>query len=612
MGLVTRSVEPKPVARQMAELTYAPQNAYLEVSPVGDPWFADTLISQGALALKNVSFTGPVPTSGAATLDVVIWGGIDWPGENPDHSIRVLLNGQQVASRRWDGLTTAALSIPVSVSSGSNTVRIEVPGDTGQPADLLHLESVTLRYEAAANGDGSKFFGTGIQGSPNETIFANGMGDATGELIAGVVTVGNVAGTDLRAYRISGPSATEYAVSGANPSFYSAGFAPDSELWVAPAAQLLVPTVSAAAAPDNLFAAQADWLVISHANFLGSALNDLATRRLQQGLTPHIVNVEEIYTRYSAGNPNPEAIQRYVRDARAAMGVDYVLLVGADTTDAAGYANSGSVSFIPTPYETTSVFVRYAPADPLIADVDGDRRPDLAIGRLPVRTAAEMQEAVRKILTYESQPVSDQIMLVAGPNDPESPQAFTEVSESLSSGLNATWNVDRVYQDTLGLNPARQALVSGFNNGRSVISYIGHSGPTRWTFDPLLDISQVMGTSVEPTRPNLAQSANQPIVMQFACWTTYFVSATQNTMAQALMLTPNRGASAIVGATVLLDMASHQRMSDAMKVRLTAGARIGDVVQAAKVAIAADLTQGTGPEVMLGQVLLGDPAQPIR
>lgn len=612
MGLETRAVTPVPIARQLTKLTYAPQNAYLESSPVGDPWFADTLISQGGLTVKNVSLTGPAPVASTGQLELVVWGGIDWPGATPDHSIRILLNGQQVASRRWDGLTTAAFSIPVSVNSTSNTVRIEVPGDTGYPADMLHLESVALTYEAAALGNGSKFYGTGIQGTPNETIFANGMGDATGEVIAGVISVGNVAGTELRAYRISGPSATEYAVSGPNPSFYSAGFAPESELWVAPAAQLISPTVSAAAMPDNLFGGPADWLAISHANFMGSALNDLAARRQQQGLTTRIVDVAEIYTRYSAGNPSPEAIQRYVREAKAAMGVDYVVLVGADTTDAAGYANSGSVSFVPTPYETTSVFVRYAPADPLIADVDGDRRPDLAIGRLPVRTVAEMQEAVRKILAYETQTVSNQVMLVAGPNDPESPQVFAAMSESLSAGLNASWNVDRVYQDNMGLNPSRLALVNGFNDGRSVISYIGHSGPTRWTFDPLLDITQVTGTSVDPNRPNLAASTNQPIVMQFACWTTYFVSATQNTMAQALLLTPNRGASAIVGATVLLDMNSHQRMSDAMKTRLISGARIGDVVQAAKVAIAADASQGTGPEVMLGQVLLGDPAQPIR
>lgn len=612
MGLVTRQVTAAGVSQHTVELSYAPQNDYREASPTGDPWVADQLVAQGSPAQKVVQLSGPVPSATGAELKVVLWGGIDWPGTTPDHSVRIFYNNQQVASRIWDGITTAGFSVPVPVSSGTHTIRIELPGNTGHPADLIFVESIKLSYETSAVGNGSAFFGKSLVGSPADTIFGDAFGDAIGEPILGVVTVANVGGTDLRAYRISGPSATEYAVSGQVASLYAAGFSPESELWIGPAAQLISPAVLAAQDPDTLFGAPADWLVISHGAFMGSALTDLAALRQQQGLITRIVDVGSIFTRYSAGNPDPAAIQRYIAEARQSMGVDYVLLVGADTTDAPGYDGSGSVSFIPTPYETTSLFVRYTPADPLLADVDGDRKPDLAIGRLPVRTIAETNEAVRKILAYEVQPAANQAMLVAGPNDANSPIEFTAASESFSTGLDAAWSVDRVYQDEVGLSVARQSIVAGFNNGRSVISYIGHSGPNRWTFDPMLVTAQVYGTSTNPNLPNLAASVNQPIVLQFACWTTYFVSATQDTMAQALMLTPNRGASAVVGATVLLDMNSHQRMADAVRSRLVAGARIGDVIQAAKVAIAADPAQSTGPEILLGQILLGDPAQPIR
>ena len=614
MALVSPTVAASAVSSYTAKLVYAPQNAYYEASPVGDPWYADQLRSQGSVATKQITLSGPAAL-GAGELEVVVWGGIDWPGSVADHHIRVRMNGTLVASERFDGLASQTIRVPVQLGAGAQQISIEAPGDNGQPADIVYIESATLTYPAATRGDGSSFFGQGLQGTASDTIFKDGVGDAVGAPIAGTITIDQIGGTNLRAYRVLAGHATEFVVSGSPMAFYADGFPSDAEMWVLPSAQMITPTISVAANADGLLDAPAKWVAITHGMFT-PALNDLVTRRESEGLTTKVVNVESIYTRYSAGNPTPDALRAYIRDAKNVRGAEYIVLVGADTTDAPGHAGSGSVSFVPTPYSATSLFVRYAPSDPLLADTDGDRQPDVALGRLPVRTLAEAQEAVRKILAYENQAATSTAMLVAGPVDNNLPRAFATASEDLSAELPNVWTVDRVYQDLVGLNPARQAIVNGFNSGRSVISYIGHSGPSVWSGgsgpNPLFDISQVMGTSVDPNRPNLAASANQPIVLQFACWTTYFVSASQNTMAQALLLTPNRGASAIVGATVLLDQISHDRMAAAVASRLVPGARIGDVIQAAKIALANDAQDPAGPEILLGQVLLGDPAQAIQ
>lgn len=611
MTLESRMVAARETSSYQAQLRYAPQNGYNEASPVGDPWYADRLVANGGATSKTVNLNGPVPLTSSGELEVVLWGGIDWPGPKTDHSVEVWYNGQQVAAERFDGVASARLRIPVAITSAGHAVQVRLPLNTGHPADIVHLESVELRYSALARGTGTVFFGGGLQGTAADTIFAEGGGDPAGAAIAGTLTIDNVGGQDQRAYRIDGGAATEYVFNGSPLALYAGAFSESSELWVSPAAQLLSPAISSIASPTQLFGAPSDWLVITHGVF-APALGELVTRRQGQGLTTRVVEVDAIYAHYSAGNPDPAAIRHYIAAARETLGTDYVLLVGADTTDAPGYLGSGSVSFLPTPYVTTSLFVRYAPGDPLLADGDGDGVPDLALGRLPVRTLAETQEAVRKILAYETQPSTNKVMLAAGPVDPYLARSFTEDADSFAAGLSAGWTLDRVYQDTLGLSNARLSVVAGFDSGRSVISYMGHSGPTRWTFDPLLDINQVLGTSTQPGRPNLQPSANQPIVLQYACWTTYFVSASQNSMAQALLLTPGRGASAIVGATVLLDQRSHQRMADALAGRLQVGARIGDIVQAAKLELAGDLLDPAGPEIMLGQVLLGDPAQRVR
>jgi hypothetical protein len=612
MALIDSPVAPAPLSSYQALVEYAPQNAYNEASPSGDPWYADRVVANGAAAARSIVLSGPVPASATGELEVVLWGGIDWPGNKPDHHVELYFNGQQVASERFDGVAQSVLRVPVTLASGNATVEVRLPRNTGFVADIVHIESIRLRYPALAQANGQRFLGASMQGTAWDSIYADAFGDPLPAVRGGVVTVGGSAGPMRRAYRIEGGSAVEYVIPDSDPvALDSVGFRPSSELWIGAQNQMLTPALSLIAAPNGLFGSATDWLVISHGAF-APALQPLLARRASQGLSTRLVEVSAIYARYSAGNPDPAAIRSYIAAARANMGVRYVLLVGADTTDAPGYLNSGSVSFIPAPYASTSSFVRYAPADPLLADGDGDGVPDLALGRLPVRTLVEAEEAVRKILDYETQPVSGQFLVAAGPQDSSAPQPFRVAAEEFAVELSQSWNIDRVYQDLLGLGGARQALVAAFNNGRSVVSYIGHSGPTRWTFDPLLDVSQVLGSSSNPALPNLLPNTNQPIVLQFACWTTYFVSPTQNTMAQALLLSPGRGASAVLGASVLMEQASHQRMAGALARHLSPGTRIGDALMAAKAELAADADDPAGPEILLGQILLGDPAQQIR
>ena len=83
------------------------------------------------------------------------------------------------------------------------------------------------------------------------------------------------------------------------------------------------------------------------------------------------------------------------------MGTDYFLLVGGDSYDYLNYLGTNSLSFIPSLYVQTHNLVRYSPADPLLTDIDSDGIPDAAIGRLPVRSSAELASIVHKTLAYE-------------------------------------------------------------------------------------------------------------------------------------------------------------------------------------------------------------------
>jgi hypothetical protein len=316
------------------------------------------------------------------------------------------------------------------------------------------------------------------------------------------------------------------------------------------------------------------------------------------------VDVEQIYLTYSAGNPDPVAIQRFVREWAAPRGARYLLLVGGDSTDAAGYLSSGSISFVPTIYARTNEIVAYAPADPIYGDLTGDGVPEIAVGRLPVRTIAETEEAVRKILEFDTQPAGSKVMTVAGAADTSQSLNFAGASEAFRATLPNGWQQSSVYVDTLGVAGARAAVIDGFNAGQSLVAYTGHSSPTQWGFEQTFSSAQI---------PSLQANSSAPVVLQFGCWTTYFVSPAANSMSQALMLTPQRGASAVFGSTVLLDQPSHERMAAALGPRLQPGTRIGDAILAAKREVAEQSQdQMRGLEVYIGISLLGDPAQQIR
>ena len=145
----------------------------------------------------------------------------------------------------------------------------------------------------------------------------------------------------------------------------------------------------------------AQYLIISHPDFI-DGLQPLIQARQAQGLTVNVVNVNDLYAQYSYGIFDPQAIKDYIAFAAQNLGTQYVLLVGGDTYDYRNYLGVNSISFIPSLYVETSKVVKFVPADPLYADLDGNNVPDLAIGRFPVRTTAELDLMVKKTLAYQA------------------------------------------------------------------------------------------------------------------------------------------------------------------------------------------------------------------
>ena len=607
-----------------------PRWFYEPASPSGTPWYQYELTATSGPVSRDLPISVANPSGSNGRLTVKLWGGVDLDElPTPDHHVRILFNGVEVASRRFDGITPQVFDVPVTnVVAGTNVVRVVVPFDTGGfPFDQIVIDGASLDYRTTAEVRGGKFQASGVTAvtTLEERIFADGISDVVPDCIpyqssepntpscipvnferTQVSIAGRTANQSI--WVVGAGSVRELLASPTSGLSGDLADSPGSTLIVADRGTLPQPAIEAAPVLAGLPTGSAEYVVITHAAF-ADVVAPLLAHRQGQGLTTALVDVEQLYRRYTAGNAHPDAIRAFMREHAQALGIRFLVLAGGANYNSVGLlpAGTSTLSHIPTPYVPVNQLVNFAPGDALYGDITGDYVAEVAVGRLPVRTVAEATEAVRKILAYESQPANGRFMLVSGAKDIELDLDFRAATTSFASTLSPTWAQTRVDVDTLGAAAARLALFDGLNFGQSLISYTGHSGPIQWDGNDdaptLLTASQVS---------SLPPSANQPFLLQFGCWTTYFLSPVTLTMGNAWMLTPNAGASGVFGSTVLLDQVNHDAMAAAIGPRLQSGVRLGEALEAARRELAAELPLHGGSEILAGITLLGDPAMRLR
>ena len=104
----------------------------------------------------------------------------------------------------------------------------------------------------------------------------------------------------------------------------------------------------------------------------------------------------------------------------------------------------------------------------------------------------------------------------------------------------------------------------------------------------------------------LNNAGKAPLVTEFGCWGGYFVEPTYTTMNHAWLLTPDRGARAMIASSSLTDSGSDRAIANALIAELAVpGIRLGDALVNAKRTVW--LTAPERKDVVLGMSLFGDP-----
>ena len=531
----------------------------------------------------NVENLSPVAES--SKLRVWLHGLSDFP-EDPDHHVRLYVNGTLLTETWWDGETPHFVEAELGaglVQEGENTLEIEEVGDTEALYSLVLLDRFEVSYPAQLIAEEGE-----LKGSFSES------GTALVSGLEGNSFVFDTTGAEPQ--RLSGLSLVEgglsyQADSGHSYLVLSSGLVKTPEVRPAPSTGLKEAW------------SRAEYLVIGPREFLAAAEPLLAYRR-NEGLIAGAIATEDIFGEFGYGEATPESVRdflSYVYHHWSEPTLRYVLLLGDGTYDTKDYLATGVTSQVPVKMFKTQFM--WTASDPWYGAINGDDMlPDVAIGRLPAASLEEVELLVQKILDYELGEGAPDAPIVLVTDNPDIAGDFDADAEEIASILLAEEIVEKIYLTQLGAAAAHSAILNAFDDGSSIINYMGHGAIHLWANENLLNIWDV---------DSLSPQSQQPLLFTMNCLNGYFHFPYFNSLSEELLKAEGKGIIAAFSPTGLsLNDPAHRFHKALLNEVVHRGhERLGDAILAGQAAYA---QTGAFPELLSIYHLLGDPALRLR
>ncbi|MCX6348047.1 MAG: C25 family cysteine peptidase [Candidatus Aureabacteria bacterium] len=337
-----------------------------------------------------------------------------------------------------------------------------------------------------------------------------------------------------------------------------------------------------------------------------AAVQPLLDFRVARGLAVEPFLIQDVYDTFSFGNLDPAAIRRFLKYAYNRWSPPapyYALLVGTGHYDYLNYLNTGRPNYLP-PHLFSSAYMETA-SDNWFACVAGDDIvPDLAIGRLCVRSAAETAAFVQKTIDYENGtsglPWQGQIQMVA--DNADSAGDFPYDSDVLiASSIPDPYAADKAYLPILGLAATRTAIINAVNSGRLIVHYMGHGANDRWASENIFSNSTLSSLS-NPTR--------LPFMSTMTCMNGYWCDVSGTCLAETMTKAAGKGMIAALSPSgFCLNNISRLLSAFVLQDMLVYGNKeVGSAISDAKSALAG---LGLFEEIELYH-LFGDPALVLK
>jgi uncharacterized repeat protein (TIGR01451 family) len=341
-----------------------------------------------------------------------------------------------------------------------------------------------------------------------------------------------------------------------------------------------------------------DIVVITHPDF-ESSLAPLVKFHESQGQTVELVTVDQIFDAFNFGERSPFAIRDFLQHAVTHWGrkPHAILLVGDASLDPRNYLGFGDFDFVPTRIIETVAFK--TASDDWFSDFRQNGFATIPTGRLPVRTVADADLVVSKIVNYEkgigAGTWNQQALVIADQNIGDD---FTTASNFAAANLPSFLNVTTILANGLDPNVARQQIITALNNGALLVNYEGHGSVEQWSFADFLDDSSASA---------LSNGNRLPVYLMMDCLNGFFHDVFSTSLAESLLLAPNGGAVAVWASSGFTIAPPQAAMDQALLAILKAhpSMPLGRAVLDAKSGV-------TDQDVRRTWIFFGDPAMKLQ
>jgi hypothetical protein len=538
----------------------------------------DTVVQD--LFVQHLDQMSPVST----TLEVALQGVTLLP-----HEVKVRLNGTELGVINFMGQGQGVASFSVRQSQlheGLNQVTLTAQSG---PSDISLVDYLRLTYQHTYNAD-------------SDTLRLTASGNQA-------VTINGFTGPQIKVIDITDPNSPEELLGEVQQQRRGYGItvtAPGDGLRTVLAltdSTIKHPAAVVANEPSTWRspANRANLIIITRRDFFAD-LEPLKKLRQKQGLSIATVDVEDIYDEFSFGEKSPKAVKDFLTFAYTnwKRPPRFVLFAGDASLDPKNYLGYGDSDLVPTKLVDTEF--NETASDDWFADFDNDRLAELAVGRLPVRSASETAVMVSKICSYENSKGSQEALLVADTNDGYS---FEDASHQLLAWLPQNLSVAEINRGHLDAVTAKQQLFEAINRGQKLVNYTGHGSVDLWRGN-LLTSGDVA---------NLRNAENLSVFVMMTCLNGYFQDAALDSLAESLMKTETGGAVA-VWASSGLTLPTEQAVMNREFYRLLFSPgtssllpsnklTIGEATQKAKLSV-------QDSDVRRTWILFGDPTMKLR
>ncbi|HDQ45769.1 MAG TPA: type IX secretion system sortase PorU [bacterium] len=305
----------------------------------------------------------------------------------------------------------------------------------------------------------------------------------------------------------------------------------------------------------------ADLVIIAHADFYEQARRLKAHRESFSGLSVVLVDIRHVFDEFGWGLYDPVAIRDFIAWAWANWSVRpaYLLLFGAGDYDYRNILGKTDKNWIP-PFQEDGFGIAGARAtdDWYVMVAGGDRLPDLAVGRISVRSSDEARIVADKIIRYDAAPdrgVWRNLITLVSDDEvtPRSTAEWFHMEATLrlaDSVIPADYNIKPIYLtdypaeivfDRRRKPRAQEDLVSQINRGTAFVNFVGHANEEVWTDERIFVRSEDLH--------RLENGERLPVFYAATCSFGWYDNYQKSSFGEDLVTAEGGGAVAVIAAS---------------------------------------------------------------